>query len=101
MANHSFDAPTAALAAVADREEAIQAGVLEPRRMHMSATMLGRQQLEGFILRQPMAVQGMVLKHEVNKRLPKNHADLCRLAGIGARQAARALEDDDLDRNLQ
>ena len=43
----------------------------------------------------------MVLKHEIDKRLPDNHANLCRLTGIGPRQATGALEGDDFERGLE
>jgi hypothetical protein len=99
--HHFPDATAAALAAVADGVEPVQHRVLKPSRVDVPTLMLGLQQVQRFLARQPVRRLRPVLKNKVGKRTADHHADPCGLTMCGAAMAADALVGDDVRWRLQ
>ncbi len=93
--------PAAAGAAIADGVEAAQHRILEESVVHVAAFVLGAQDLHRLFRRDPAGTVRVVLGDETGERLADNEADVERLAGIGARGAAGALQDHDVIGVLQ
>jgi hypothetical protein len=93
MLHHCLNTPTAAFAAIADRIEAIQAGIFEPSGVQMSSFVFGFKELKSLRLSEASAAIGMVFKDEIHKRLANNHTHLNGLAGVFPNLTTTALEN--------
>src|SRR5512143_256649 len=90
----------AALAAVADSIETVEHCILEEGMMDVPALVLGAQDLDGFIARDPARPLRLMFVDETGKGIAHNKADVHGLAWMLARGAAGALEHDDTVRVL-
>jgi len=73
---HRPDAAATALAAVADRVEAVHHRVFEPSRMDVAALVLLVQQIQSLQLRETAALPRVVNQNEVHPRLTGTQTDM-------------------------
>jgi hypothetical protein len=93
--------PAAARAAIADREKATQHRVLEKGVVNMTAFVLGRQDVNRLLGRDPTRTTCVMFRDKTGKGLAYDKTDVQRLTRIGARRATRTLQGHDVIRMLQ